>query len=128
MFTRYNPTTDTPFPTAPAGEFTRYSGIDEVRKALREGNELLLGGFPKHIVTVKANPKATFDSLPSELFIFGLAEDEVQAQVVKTDMSLAQLVEQFGSNKAFVTLCHIDRHLAPCNYDLHLIGALGFNL
>lgn len=128
MSTHTNTTTDAIIQTAPAGEYLRYSGIDEVRKALRDGNELLIGGFPRHIVTVKANPKATFDSLPSELLVFGIAEDEVQAQVVKTDMSLAQLVEQFGSNKAFVALCHVDRHLAPCNYDLHLIGALGFNL
>lgn len=128
MSTRYNTTTDAPSPTAPAGEFTRYSGIDEVRKALRDGNELLIGGFPRHIVTVKANKSATFDSLPSELLVFGLAEDEVQAQVVKTELSLAQLVTEFGSNKALVALCHVDENLAPCNYDLHLIGALGFNL
>jgi hypothetical protein len=126
MSTHTNTTTDS-IRIAPAGEYLRYSGIDEARKALREGEELLIGGFPKHIVTVWVNPNAT-DSTPSELLNFGLAEDEVQAQVVKTDMSLAQLVEQFGTLEAKAKLAEIDRDLNRVCFNLHLIGKLGFNL
>lgn len=125
MSTHTNTTTD--FPCAPAGEFTRYSGIEQAREALREGNELLLGGFPRHIVTVKANKSATFDSLPSEVLTFSLAEDEVQAQVERTEMSLAQLVTEFGTLEAKAKLAEIPGLNHVC-FNLHLIGKLGFNL
>lgn len=125
MSTHTNTTTDA-IQTAPAGEFTRYKGIEQAREALREGNELLLGGFPKHIVTVHINPGVFFSK--ADYLHFGIAEDEVQAQVVKTEKTLSQLVEQFGNDEAKAKLAKVDPELNHVCFNLHLIGALGFNL
>ena len=120
MSTRYNTTTDVPYPPARAGEFTRHGGLDEVEEALREGKVLQIGGFPKHIVNAYLDDQGEL--------VFGFAEDEVQAKVNRTDKSFAQLVTEFGSDKAFAILQAYDPDLQPHTYDIRLIGALGFNL
>ena len=101
--------------------FTRYNTTTEALSHLKDKEEIILGGFPAHIVTCHINPE-------SNILIFGLAEDEVQAQVVKTELTLPLLVEQFGSDEAKVKVFQIDKSLSPLSFTLNLIGALGFNL
>ena len=80
---------------------------------------MLIGGFPRHIVTVHINgvgeeflSKAdylhfgTFDSLRS--CSFSLLQ---KTQVVKTEKTLSQLVEQFGSDEAKAKLAQVDPEL-----------------
>lgn len=90
--------------------FLRYSTIVDAEKHLKEGETLILGGFPSHIVTAHISEDGSI--------VLGVAEDEVQAQVKQVDESLSSLVHRLANRDEAATV----------DNTLQLIASLGYNL